>query len=161
MKALALAVPKATQTEQSRRLTVLRGAPWAFARNTDAGFDDTHTLREWFAKNASFTPDIVDQVVEYFSHRPGAEVRSVMSLFLRTRDVLVGVLNLHCSQPFMLGAAASADRKQIAEDRQQTWRRREPCSSHGCETKCLMQNQAEVLLLQALPATFAVPLIEK
>jgi hypothetical protein len=98
---MALPVPHEAQGGDGR-WKVLPGAPLAFVGEGTDGYADVAQLRDWFDKDADFSPSVRDEVITYFSGE-GSMSRSFVSRRLSFGGANLGVLNLHSNRPNLLG----------------------------------------------------------
>lgn len=98
---LALPVPRVTKSPDGR-WKVLPGAPLAFVGDGVDGYADTRSIGKWFDDAADFPRSVRDDVASYFSGI-GNVSRSFVSRRLLSGSDGIGVLNLHCNLPNLLG----------------------------------------------------------
>lgn len=99
---IALPVPQKPMTNDGKALA-LPGAPFALLTGTQTSFDDTRLLADQWCQD--FDAQTRDEVREYFSPAgDGGNVRSFVSFRIGSADDPVGVLNVDCNEPGILGS---------------------------------------------------------
>ena len=104
LASMAFPVPRIKQHERSHLWRVLPGAPLAFVTGEVFGYTDTAQLIEWCRTEGDFAPSISDQIVEYFRHGAGRNIKSFVSfpLISPIEKRAIGVINVHCDHTGML-----------------------------------------------------------
>lgn len=99
---IALPVPQ-EPFDKTEKALALPGAPFALLTGTQTSFDDTRLLADQWCQD--FDAQTRDQVRHYFSSTgDGKGVRSFVSFRIGTAGDPVGVLNVDCSEPGILGS---------------------------------------------------------
>jgi hypothetical protein len=97
---IALPVPKSLTDGQGHKLA-LPGAPWALLSGKVSIYEDARLMPR---DCGDFTKRVRDQIEAYFA--PGGDggaIRSLLSIRIGTELEPVGVLNIDCSETYLLG----------------------------------------------------------
>jgi hypothetical protein len=97
------------RSDAEGRSLVLPGGPEAFCERAYTYIPDTHLMGNSCAQERGLRPGISTNMDRYFRESEGRDVRSFISIPIlpsgcgnRRDGIPLGVLNIHCDQPYML-----------------------------------------------------------